>query len=245
MGLGMLLFLLIPILVSLTRSVEGIPQAITDIRTLEAILTSFKAATLSTLLILLFGVPLAYILEQYDFTGQQLIDPLIDLPILLPHNAAGISLLVILSPGAPLGEFLQRFGLGFMDSLMGITAAMAFVSAPFMIRSVQDSFSAINPELVKVARSLGANRYQVFTNILLPLSLRGIVTGCLLTWTRSISEFGAVIILAYYPKTAPVHLYDVFISEGLGKALPINGLLVLLAIIILIGFRAVTQQERR
>jgi len=245
LGAGMVIFLMLPIASSIVGSATGIPGALEDAGTRNAIFTSFYCAFLSTLFTMILGVPLAYVFARYAFAGKSFIEPLIDLPILIPHNAAGIALLMILSPNSIVGGFFERLGIGFVDTAMGIVVAMAFVSAPFMIRSAQDAFVSVNPAMEHVAKSLGASELQVFRHISFPLAVRGVLTGCLLTWARSISEFGAVVILAYYPITAPIDLYDTFVTEGLSRALPINGLLILIAVVILLIFsRLLTRQSR-
>ena len=233
----MVLFLLVPVIGSLTSSAPGIPAALSDTRTLSAIWTSFYCAFLATLFILVLGVPFAYLFTRSEFHGKKILDSLIDIPILIPHNTAGIALFTVLAPGSPIGAAFASVGIGFVDTIWGIVVAMAFVSAPFMIRSAQEAFASVNPDMEKTGRSLGATRFQVFRHVTLPLTSRGVLTGCLLTWARAVSEFGAVAILAYFPKTAPVYLYDVFVVQGLDAALPINGLLILLSVLILVGFR--------
>jgi molybdate/tungstate transport system permease protein len=245
LGTVMILFLTIPVTVSLLNSVNGIPQAFIDIRTRAAITTSFICALLATLFSLFFGVPFAYLFTRYEFPGKNVINSVLDLPLLIPHNAAGIALLVVLSPKSVIGGMFSILGVSFLDSIYGIVAAMAFVSAPFMIRSVQDAFTSIDPDIERVARSLGANRFQVFSLITLPLAYRGILTGCIMTWARSLSEFGAVVILAYYPKTVPVHLYDVFLAEGLNAALPINGIMIIFSLLFLVAYRYLMRDSYR
>ena len=134
-------------------------------------------------------------------------------------------------------------GVSFLDSMYGIIVAMVFVSSPFMIRSVQDALAGVDPDVERVARSLGASPFQVFRLITFPLAFRGIITGCIMTWARSLSEFSAVVILAYYPKTVPVHLYDVFLAEGLKKALPINGLLIVFSLLFLMCYRYLMKEK--
>ncbi len=235
----MVLFLLIPVLGSLASSAPGLPNALTDSRTLNAIWTSFYCAFIATLFMLILGVPFAYLFVRNEFPGKKILDSLIDMPILMPHNTAGIALLTILGPSYPFGAAFSSVGIGFVDTVWGVIIAMAFVSAPFMIRSAQEAFQSVDASVEKAGRSLGATRFKVFANLTLPLASRGILTGCLLTWARAVSEFGAVILIAYFPKTAPVYLYDVFVSQGLSAALPISGLLILLAIVILVVFRVV------
>jgi molybdate/tungstate transport system permease protein len=237
LGILMVLFLVLPIVGSLAGSAPGLGVALTDSRTLSAIWTSFYCAFIATVLMLVLGVPFAYLFVRSEFKGKKILDSLIDIPILIPHNTAGIALLTVLAPSLPIGAAFASLGIGFIDTVWGIVVAMAFVSAPFMIRSAQEAFASVNPSMEKTGRSLGATRFQVFRHVTLPLASRGILTGCVLTWARGVSEFGAVILLAYFPKTAPVYLYDVFISQGLNAALPINGLLIILAIVVLIVFR--------
>jgi molybdate/tungstate transport system permease protein len=241
----MILFLLVPIIGSLTSSASGIPSALTDQRTLSAIWTSFYCAFIAMALMVILGVPFAYLFTRAEFPGKKMLDSLIDVPLLIPHNTAGIALFTILAPNYPIGAALSNLGIGFVDTIWGIVVAMAFVSAPFMIRSAQEAFSSVGPSMEKTGRSLGATRFQVFRHITLPLASGGILTGCLLTWARAVSEFGAVAVLAYFPKTAPIYVYDVFVVQGLNAALPINGLLILLAIAILLVFRVTVFKSKK
>ena len=245
LGILLVLFLLVPIIGSIASGANGLPSALTDTRTLSAIWTSFYCAFIAMLLMLVLGVPFAYLFTRREFPGKKVLDSLIDMPILIPHNSAGIALLTILSPNYPIGSAFSSLGIGFIDTVWGIVAAMAFVSAPFMIRSAQEAFQSIDPAMEKSARGLGATRFKVFQHVTLPLASRGILTGCVLTWARAVSEFGAVILIAYFPQTAPVYLYDVFVSQGLSAALPITALLILLAIVVLVIFKFVVSKPSK
>jgi molybdate/tungstate transport system permease protein len=242
LGLFMVLFLTVPILGSLGSAAPGLLSELTNTQTLNAIWLSFYCAFLATVFIFILGVPFAYLFVRNEFPGKKVLDSLIDMPILIPHNTAGIALLTVLGPSYPFGAAFSTLGINFVDTAFGIIIAMAFVSAPFMIRSAQEAFASIDPSMEKAGRGLGATRFKVFAHVTLPLASRGILTGCLLTWARAVSEFGAVILIAYFPKTAPVYLYDMFVSQGLSAALPINGLLILLAIAILVIFRVLVSK---
>jgi molybdate/tungstate transport system permease protein len=237
LGTCMVLFLVLPLTGTLMSSAPGLLTAATDYRNLSAVLTSFYCAFLATLLTVVLGVPFAYLFVRNEFIGKKVLDSLVDIPILIPHNAAGIALLTILGTSYPIGAAFSSVGIRFVDTVWGIVIAMAYVGAPFMIRSAQEAFASIDPAMEKVGRSLGATRFKVFIHVTLPLASRGILTGCLLTWARSVGEFGAVVLLAYFPKTAPVYLYDVFVTGGLNAALPIEGVLILVSILILVVFR--------
>jgi molybdate/tungstate transport system permease protein len=245
LGALLVLFIIVPLIGSVGSSLPGLPAVFTDIQTLTAIFTSFYCAFLATAFVFILGVPFAYIFVKYDFTGKRFLDALIDLPILIPHNAAGLALVLVLAPTSPIGGVFSFFGVSFLDKPLGIVVAMAFVSAPFLIRSTQEAFESVSIAMEKAARSLGASSFQVFRHVTFPLALRGILVGCLLTWARAVSEFGAVVILAYFPKTAPVQLFDAWESGGLAAALPISSLLIILAVAILFGFKLVTSKTTR
>ena len=165
----------------------------------------------------MFGVPLAYLLARGTFRGRGLIQALVDLPLAVPHTVAGIALLFLLGRtgwvGAP-----GRLGVSFYGSQWGIIAAMLFVSVPFEVNSARVAFESIDPRLERAARSLGATPWHTFRRITLPLGLRGVLTGAALVYARSISEFGAVVIIAYYPATAPVEIYNLFLQSGLTQS---------------------------
>jgi molybdate/tungstate transport system permease protein len=237
LGVFMVLFLVVPIIASVGSAAPGIVPALADTQILNAIWLSFYCAFLATVFIFILGVPFAYLFVRNEFPGKNVLDSLMDIPILIPHNTAGIALITVLGPSYPFGAAFSALGINFVDTVWGIVAAMAFVSAPFMVRSAQEAFLSIDPKMENIGRSLGATRFKVFAHVTFPLASRGILTGCLLTWARAVSEFGAVMLIAYFPKTAPVYLFDVFVSQGLEAALPINALLILLAIVILVVFR--------
>lgn len=237
LGLIMLAFLILPILNVVVTSQDGILAAFLDAEVRSAILMSLYTATIATILTLAFGVPFSYILTRSNFWGKTLIDSVIDLPILIPHTAAGVALLALFGPRALIGTPLSALGIDFVGTLAGVVIAQMFVSAPFMIRTAQEAFESISPSLEKVAQSLGASRLRTFFYVTLPLASRGILAGCILTWARAVSEFGAVIILSYHPMTAPVLIYERFIGWGLGNAGPIAALLILITATIFLAVR--------
>jgi len=240
LGFFMLVFLLLPIINTVALSMDKLGSALTSFEARDAIFMSFYAAFLATLFTFILGLPLAYVLARYNFPGKSIIDASIDLPILIPHDAAGIALLLLFGPRTIIGAGFSSIGINFVDTLFGIVLAMAFVSSPFMIRSAEEAFKAVNPDMEKVARSLGASNFKAFLHVTFPLALRGILTGCLLTWARSISEFGAVIVLASVPRTAPVYLYDIFVNQGLSAAIAISALLIVTAVAIFVVIKLVT-----
>ncbi len=197
----------------------------------EALANSFLTSTISTLIVLLFGVPLAYGMARLQFRGKEIINSLIDLPILIPQSVAGIAILVLLGPKAPAGQFLlEHFGLEVSGSYLGIIAAQIFVSSPFLIRSAMNAFEEMGPGLENVSRSLGAPPLSTFTRVVLPLGSGAIFSGAILTWARAISETGALMVLAYRPFTVPVYSFDVFTQYGLDEARPASIVLLIVCL---------------
>ncbi len=235
-----LIILMFPIFnLIFTTTLEQYIAAFLDRDVMLAILTSLVSATITTLISLILGVPLAYILARVEFNGKKVLDSLLDLPLLLPHTVAGIALLGMFGRNSFFGHFFGYLGITFLDSLWGIVVAQFFVSSPLLVKSARDMFLKIDERYIKASRSLGASRLDTFLDIELPLSAKGIFTGSIMCWARALSEFGAVIILAYHPMTAPVIIYATFTSQGLTKSKPIAALLLLITFMIFFVLKVV------
>lgn len=206
--------------------------ALGDPEILRSLSLTFWAALLATIVGLLGGAPLAYLLARRSFTGKRLLEALIDLPVIIPHTAAGIALLMVFGSRGLLGAPLARLGVFFTDRLAGIVAAMLFVGAPYLINMAREAFALIDKELEATALVEGASPWQAFRWVSLPMAWRGIAGGALMMWARGVSEFGAVVILAYHPKIAPTLIYELFQGFGLSAAQPAAALLILVSIVI-------------
>jgi molybdate/tungstate transport system permease protein len=217
---GLLLaFIVLPVIrLVTTSSVASLRNAAGMAAVRDAILLSLQAAAITAGIATLFGVPLAYILARGRFRGRGVIQSVVDLPLVVPHTVAGIALLFLLGRTGWVGGPAARLGVSFYGSQWGIVAAMLFVSVPFAVNSARVAFEAIDPRLERAARSLGASPWHAFRRVTLPLGLRGVLTGAVLVYARSISEFGAVVIIAYYPATAPVQIYNLFLQSGLTQS---------------------------
>ena len=238
----LLAFILLPLLRLLTEQSAGTVVSVArlaDVRT--SILTSLEAAATSAAFATLLGTPLAYLLARARFRGKGVIAALVDLPLAVPHTVAGIALLFVLGRRTFLGSLSQHwFGLGFYGTFAGVVAAMLFVSAPYAVNAARVGFEGVDPRLERVARSLGASRVEVFRRVSLPLALRGILAGVVLTYARSISEIGAVLVLAYYPMTAPVKIYTLFLEASLQEASAAAVLLLLVTLSTFLLLRALS-----
>jgi molybdate/tungstate transport system permease protein len=206
-----------------------------------AIWLSLRTATISTLILAVMGIPLAYALSRARFVGRQLLLTMIDIPIVIPQPIVGIALLQLIGENVTLGATLKEtFGLRFSGATGGIVLAQVFVSAPFLIRATVAAFEEVDPKLEGVARTLGANAVQAFGLVTLPLASRGIFAGLILGWARAISEFGSILILAEFPETAPVMIHHLFMRHGLSQqTLPAVVLLIFVCLWCFIGLHLV------
>ena len=227
LGGALLLFIIAPIAgMYLHTSIADIDEAARDEEVRASILLSLWVSMAGTVLFSLLAIPLAYVLARKSFPLKGLVNAIIDVPIVIPHSAAGIALLVVITRESLLGRAAGVLGIRFVDQPAGIMLAMAFVSIPFLINSARDGFAAVPERLEKIALTLGATPVRVFFTISVPLAWRSILSGLILMWARGMSEFGAIVIVAYNPKTAPVLIFERFTSYGLNHAVPVAAVFV-------------------
>ena len=150
----------------------------------------------------------------------------------IPHVAVGIALLSLFNERTIVGKLFAFFHITFTDTVYGIVLAMLFVSISFIISSSLVGFNNVEPELEMVSRTLGASPNYTFWHITFPLALPAIIRGAVLAFARSISEVGALLILAYYPKTAPILMYERFEQYGLNAARPVTAMVILFSVMI-------------
>ena len=224
-------FIALPLLRTLTAtSFDGLLLALQDPELQRSLALTFAGAATATAIGLLTAVPLAYLLARRRFRGRGWVEAVVMLPVIVPHTAAGVALLLVFGRYGLLGQAFGQLGVTFTDSPAGIVLAMLFVSAPFLVTGSREAFGLIDPELERVAMSDGASSLQAFWHVTLPLARRGILAGALMMWARGISEFGAVVILAYHPKVMTVLVYERLQGFGLEAALPATAVLVLIAL---------------
>jgi molybdate/tungstate transport system permease protein len=238
------LFLAVPVaqLVAVA-GVSGLRKLAADGELRAALGLTWLTASVATLLGVAGGTPLAWTLARRPFRGRAIVAALLDLPLLIPHPAAGIALLLALGRDSGPGRALLAFGLRIAGSPGGIVAAMLFVSAPLYISAAREAFARVDPRYEAVARTLGDPAWRVFRRVTLPLSLRGLVAAAVVMWARAVSEFGAIVVLTYNPKVASVLVSDRFTSYGLPEALPVAAVLVVLSLLPLSLLRALRYER--
>ncbi|MBN2332315.1 MAG: ABC transporter permease [Deltaproteobacteria bacterium] len=218
--------------------------AIQDQEVVRSISLSITTAAAAALIAVVFGTPFAYLLARTSFPGKHLVEAVIDLPIVIPHPVVGIALLSVAGRNHWLGNVFHHLGIRIMGSVTGIIMVLTFVGLPFYINAAREGFAAISPRLEHVSRSLGASPIRTFWHITLPLAWRSILVGIVMCCARAISEFGAVVIIAYHPMIAPVLIYERFESFGLRYSQPVAVWLVSICLVLFILLRVLTLPRR-
>lgn len=231
-GLAVLLAVLLPVAVlALSQAPQSLFTVAAEPEVREAIALTAVSATVSTAILLAFGVPLAYGLSRLEFRGKALVLSLIDVPIVIPQSVAGIALLVVFGRRQVLGGALfELFGLRFDGALAGICLAQVFVALPFLVKPAMAAFDAVPARLELAARHLGANSWQTFAHLALPIAGRGLFAAALLCWARAAGEFGAVYFMTAAPAVAPIAVFNRFERAGLAETAPMVTLIVLLSL---------------
>ncbi len=214
----------------------------TDVR--NSIWLTLWTSMAATVIFAIAAIPFAYLLARKDFPLKGLVTAIIDIPIVIPHSAAGIALLGVLSRSSLLGRAAGKIGLSLVGSSAGIMAAMAFVSIPYLINSARDGFLAVPDRLEKAALNLGASPLRVFLTVSVPLAARSIVSGLILMWARGMSEFGAVLIIAYHPMITPVLIYERFGAFGLKYARPVAVIFIAVCLVFFVFLRLLAKEKQ-
>jgi len=240
-----LLFILAPLVGLFIHTGAGeFFETVADKQVHQSIWLTLWVSFAGTFLFAIGAVPLAWVLARKKFPFKNVVQGIIDLPVVLPHTAAGIALLGFISRDGMLGKAASSIGLDLVNHPSGIALAMAFVSLPFLINSARDGFAAVPERLEKAALNLGAGPSRVFFTISLPLAWRSIISGFVMMFARGMSEFGAVVIIAYHPMIAPVLIYERFSSFGLAYARPAAVLFIMVALIVFIGLRLLSREKK-
>ena len=245
LGSLLILFIAWPLLRTVTASSPAVLwQTLSDVEVRSSILLTLYSSLIATGLAFFSGVPLAYLLARVDFAGKRLVEGIIDVPVVVPHSAAGIALLMVFGRRTILGRGFGLLGLKFVSAAPGIVIAMLFVSLSFLVNAAREGFEAVDPRLERVARTLGASPWGAFWRVSFPLAWRSILSGMIMMWARGLSEFGAVVILAYHPMVAPVLLYERFESFGLRYARPVATLMILICLATFVALRLTGGRKR-
>jgi molybdate transport system permease protein len=243
----LLLFIFIPILaLVLNISPEDFWNQIEQAEVQQAIQISFATSLCTVLLTIVFGTPLAYYLARQQNRIHRLVDTLVDLPTILPPAVAGVALLMAFGRRGLLGGWFNLYGITIPFSFAAVIMAQLFIASPFYIKAATQGFAAVDCELKKAAALDGANRWQIFRFIMVPMSLTPILSGCVMTWARALGEFGATIIFAgNFPgrtQTMPLAIYIGF-EINMTTAITLSIILVVISFLVLILVKSLLQNH--
>ncbi|MCL2643450.1 MAG: molybdate ABC transporter permease subunit [Candidatus Bathyarchaeota archaeon] len=233
-------FLTLPILsVFLKFDLTQIASQLQTPGIISAIELSLYTSFIATLISILLAVPTGYFLATRKFYGKTVIDTLMDLPLVLPPAVAGIALLYTFAPKGLLGPTFNRLGIIIPGYTVAVIIAEIFVASPFLIRAVKIGFENQDKTLYNSAKILTGSRLRVFFTISLPLAIRAIISGTVMTWARAMGEFGATLMFAGnlpgITQTMPLAIYNMLYSDPLaGLMLSIILISISFAVIIIV-----------
>jgi molybdate transport system permease protein len=237
-----LAFLVLPLVGLLVRAPwSTLPRRLTDPAILAALRLSLETATLATLVSLVLGVPLAWVLARTHLPGRRFVRALVTVPLVLPPVVGGVALLLVLGRRGLLGAWLDtHFGITLPFTTAGVVVAEAFVAMPFLVISVEGALRGADARYEEAAATLGANRWTAFRRVTLPLVAPGTAAGAVLCWARALGEFGATITFAgNFPgrtQTMPLAVY-LALEQDVDAAIVLSLVLLVVSVVILGALR--------
>jgi sulfate/thiosulfate transport system permease protein len=171
-------------------------KAVSSPRVVASYKLTFGASLVAATINAIFGFVVAWTLVRYKFPGKRIIDAMIDLPFALPTAVSGIALTAVYSSHGWFGQYLEPLGIKVAYTPIGITLALVFIGLPFVVRTLQPALADLERESEEAAASLGANRFQTFTRVILPTILPALLTGFALSLARAIGEYGSVVFIS-------------------------------------------------
>jgi molybdate transport system permease protein len=157
---------------------------------------SLRVAVVSVVIIAIIGLPLARVMQKYQFKGRDVVEALITLPMVLPPSVVGYGLLIAVGKNSPLGRILEHFNISIIFTWVAVVIAATVVAFPLMYQSARAAFASVDPNYEKAARTLGAGELKIFFTITLPLAWPGVMSGLVLSFARALGEFGATLMVA-------------------------------------------------
>ncbi|MFE9244025.1 ABC transporter permease [Nocardiopsis sp. NPDC006938] len=236
------LFLVLPFAGLLVRAPWAtMGERVTDPAVLSALWLSLSTATVATVVSLLLGVPLAWLLARTEFPGRRFVRALVTVPLVIPPVVGGVALLLVLGRNGLVGRYLDDwFGLTLPFTSAAVVVAQVFVAMPFLVISVEGALRGADRRYEEAAATLGADRVTVFTRVTLPMVLPGIGAGAVLCWARALGEFGATITFAgNFPgttQTMPLAVY-MAMQRDPEAAIVLSLVLLLVSLVVLATLR--------
>jgi molybdate transport system permease protein len=237
-----LVFLVLPLVGLLVRAPwSTMPRRLAQDEVLTSLKLSLVCASLATVICVLLGVPLAWLLARVPFPGRKLVRALVTVPLVLPPVVGGVALLLVLGRRGLVGMWLDRwFDYQIPFTTTAVVIAEAFVAMPFLVISVEGALRGADDRYEDAAATLGAGRWTTFRRVTLPLVAPGVAAGAVLCWARALGEFGATITFAgSFPgitRTMPIQVY-LALETDLNAAIVLSLILLAVSVTILVSLR--------
>jgi molybdate transport system permease protein len=248
-ALALLAMFFIGILVSLLAYTnwDTLVQSLLSPEILFAIRLSVTTATIAAVISILIAIPVAYAISRNIFPGKDIVDSLLDLPIVISPIALGAALLVFFN--TPVGAAINNNVIKFVFAVPGVVLAQITVVSALAIRLLKSTFDSIDPRYEQVARTLGCSKPEAFFRVTLPLARDGLIAAGILTWARAIGEFGATVTLvgatAMKTETLPIAIFLSLGSADIEKAIAVIFVLIIIAVIALLAIRRIIGRRYR
>jgi molybdate transport system permease protein len=237
------LFLGLPIVTLVARAIldGSLATAVASPVVFDALLLSLVTTAISLVITVTLGLPLAVVLARREFRGKGWLEAIVDLPIVLPPSVAGLALLLVFGRRGLLSAPFEILGIAIPFTTIAVILAQTFVSAPFFIRSARTGIAGVDRDLEDAARVDGASERQLFRAITIPLASAALAAGLVMTWARSLGEFGATIMFAGNvegrTQTLPLVVYGEFQGGDLDASIAAAAILVIAALGVLVAVR--------
>ncbi|HEY3274090.1 MAG TPA: ABC transporter permease [Methanocella sp.] len=242
-----ILYIALPVLsLFLKADLSSLPAAFDDPLVRDALWLSLVTTVASTVIVVVIGTPIAYVTARYRYPGKEIIDSVIDLPVVMPPAVAGIALLMAYGRLGVAGQYFNAFGITFAFTTTAVIMAQLFVASPFYIRQARTSFEDVDRTYEHAARTLGASPVRAFFCVTVPIAMNGLVSGAILSWARALGEFGATIMFAGNfqgrTQTMPLAIY-MSMNTDLNASLILSILLVVISFIVIVAIKILTRRR--
>jgi len=243
-GFSILIFILLIILpfIALVFNILSNPihlETLSPKSIVDPLILSVLTSLASTVISILVGIPLAYILTYKSFPMKDALDTMVNLPLVVPPSVAGYLLLITFGKYGLLGYSLYILGITIMFTTFAIVIAQTFVALPFMVRSIRSAMEDIQSSLIDAAKTLGANEFEIFREVVLPLSKTGILSGTIMAYARAMGEFGATMMVCGLLETLPIAIYNNALSGNREIANLLSLVLIIISFAILTIFKRI------
>ena len=243
-------FVLVPLVAIFWRGFEDARflDRLNDPVVREALQLSLITTAISLAIAVALGTPTAFLLARREFPGKSVVSTLIDLPMVLPPAVAGLALLMAFGRRGLLGPALSDLvGIELPFTAAAVIVAQTFVSMPLYVRSARAGFETIDEEYLQIAETMGLSKLSVFQSITLPLALPALISGAVLTWARSLGEFGATIMFAGNfagrTQTMPLAIFESLEGGDPSTSIALSAILIAVSFSVLIAFQWLTRNS--